>query len=84
MKIAEDLFGPEIDAAFAGVTMSEFNDGDSLRPEKQQQGDDPEPDRDAAVGGDRRDNIEIEDGDDEKKNEVPTAEHAAKMWRFGA
>src|SRR5579871_3700914 len=77
MKVAEDFFGPEINAALARITMRQFDDGDALRPKKQQQRDDPEPDRDATIGRDRRHNIEIEDGDDEKKHEVETAEDAA-------
>ena len=36
MEIAEDFFGPEIDAAFAGIAMGEFDDGDALRPEEQE------------------------------------------------
>ena len=82
MEIAEDFFGPEIDAAFARIAMREFDDGDALRPEEEDERNNPEPDSNAAVGGDRRNDVEIEDGDDEKKNEVPTAEDAAEMRRF--
>ena len=35
VKVAEDFLGPEIDAAFSGIAVSQFDDGDSLRPEKQ-------------------------------------------------
>ncbi len=80
VEVAEDFFGPEVDAAFAGIAMGEFDDGDSLRPEKKNERNDPEPDGDAAVGGDRWDDVEIEDGDDEKEDEVPTTEDAAEMW----
>ena len=82
MEVAEDFFGPEVDAAFAGIAMREFDDGDALRPEKENERDDPEPDGHAAVCGDRWDDVEIENGDDEKENEVPTAEHAAQVRRF--
>ena len=34
MKIAEDFLGPEVHAAFAGIAVREFEDGDALRPEK--------------------------------------------------
>jgi hypothetical protein len=51
VEVAEDFFGPEIDAAFAGITVSEFDHGDALRPEEEDEGDDPEPDGNAAVGG---------------------------------
>src|ERR1700731_4621808 len=68
VEIAEDFFRPEVDAAFAGITMREFNDGDALRPEEEKKGDDPEPDSDAAVGGDGRNDIQVENGDDEEEN----------------
>src|SRR5712691_6022325 len=34
VEVAEDFFGPEVDAAFAGIAMGELDDGDALRPEK--------------------------------------------------
>ena len=34
VEVAENLFGPQIDAAFAGIAVREFDDGDALRPEK--------------------------------------------------
>ena len=77
VKIAEDFFGPEVDATFAGVAMRQFDHGDALRPEEKNQGDDPQPDGYAAIGGDGRDNVEIEDRDDEEKDEVPAAQDAA-------
>ncbi len=48
---------------------------------KRTQGDDPQPDGYAAIGGDGRDNVEIEDRDDEEKDEVPAAQDAAQMGR---
>ena len=53
MKIAENFFRPEVDSAFTGITMGEFDHGDALRPEEKEERDDPEPDGDAAIGGDR-------------------------------
>ena len=82
MEVAEDFLGPKVDAAFAGIAMGEFDDGDSLRPEEKDERDDPQPDGDAAVRGDGGNDVEIEYGDDEKKNEVETAENAAQMRRF--
>src|SRR5260370_41906396 len=69
VEVAEDFFGPEVDAAFAGIAGREFDDGDALRPKEEEEGDDPEPDGDAAVGGDAGDDVEIEDGDDEEEDE---------------
>jgi hypothetical protein len=34
VEVAEDFFGPEIDAAFARVAVGEFDDRDALRPEE--------------------------------------------------
>ncbi len=73
MKIAEDFLGPEIDSAFAGIAMGQLNDGDALRPEKEQQGNEPEPNGDAAIRGDGRDDVEVKNGDDEKENQIATA-----------
>ena len=64
MKVAEDFFGPEIDAAFAGKAVGQLDYGDALGPEEKQKGDEPEPDRDATVCGDGGDNVEIEASDD--------------------
>jgi hypothetical protein len=61
VEVAEDFFGPEIDSAFAGIAVGEFDDGDALRPEEQDQRDDPKPDGDAAVGGDGGDHVQVED-----------------------
>src|ERR1700692_4406480 len=67
VEIAKDFFRPQVDAAFAGVAMGECDDGDALRPEEEDEGDDPEPDGDAAVGGDGGDDVEVEYGDYEEK-----------------
>ena len=83
MEVAEDFFGPEIDAAFAGIAVREFDDGDALRPEEKKQRDDPEPDGDAAVGGDRGDDVEIEDGDDEEQHQIAASEGADQVGLGG-
>ena len=79
VEVAEDFFGPEIDSAFAGIAMGEFDDGDALRPEEKKKGDDPEPDGDAAVGGDGGDDVEVENGDDEEEDEIAASEGADQV-----
>src|SRR5713226_944212 len=64
VEVAEDLFGPEIDAALTRITVGQFDDGDALRPEKKQQGQEPKPDGNAAVGRDGRNHVEVDDRDD--------------------
>ena len=83
VKVAEDFFRPEIDAAFAGITVGEFDDGDALRKEEKKEGDDPEPDGDAAVGGDGGNYVEIEDGDYEEKDEIAASEGADQVGLGG-
>jgi len=73
VEVAEDFFGPEIDAAFAGITVREFDDGDTLGPEEEKKRDDPKPDRDATVGCDGGDYIQIEDSDYEQQHEITAA-----------
>jgi hypothetical protein len=79
VEVAEDFFGPEVDAAFAGIAVGEFDDGDALGPEEEDEGDNPEPDGDAAVGGDGGDDVEVEDGDDEEEDEVAASEGADEL-----
>jgi len=83
VEIAEDFLGPKIDAAFTGKAVCEFDDGNALRQEEEQQRDNPEPDGDAAVGRDRRQDVEIENRDDEQEHEVALPEHALEMRLFG-
>ena len=63
--------------------MGEFDDRDALRPEEKDEGDDPEPDGDAAVGRDRGDYVQVEDGDDEEKDEIAATESADQVGRDG-
>ena len=79
VEVAEDFFGPEIDSAFAGIAVSEFDYGDALRKEEEEERDDPEPDCDPAVGGDGRDYVEIEDGNYEQENEIAAPEGADQV-----
>ncbi len=83
VEVAEDFFGPEIDSAFAGITVGEFDDGDALRPEEKDEGDDPEPDGDAAVGRDGGDDVQVEDGYYEEENEIAAPEGADEVWLGG-
>ena len=46
---------------------------------KRMQGDDPEPDGDAAVGGDGGNDVEIEDSNYEEENEVAASEGADQV-----
>jgi hypothetical protein len=83
VEVAEDFLGPEIDAALAGISVGEFDNGDALRPEEKKKRDDPEPDGDAAVGGDGGDDVEIEDGDDEEEDEIAASEDALQVRLVG-
>ena len=49
------------------------------RMEKKKKRNDPEPDGDATIRSDGRNNVEVEDGNDEEQNEVPAAEDALEM-----
>ena len=82
VKVAEYFLGPKIHAPFSRVTMSEFDYGNSLRPEEKNQGNHPQPDGDAAIGRDGGKNIQVENGDDKKKNEVPFAQNPARPVCF--
>ena len=62
-----------------GWSVLELDDGDALRPEEKYERNDPKPDCDTAVCGDRWDDVEIEDGDDEQENEVGASEDTAEM-----
>ncbi len=84
MEVAEDFFGPQVDAALAGIALCEFDDGDALRPEEKEQRDEPEPDRDSAVGGDGRNDIQIEDRDHEEQHQVPASEDSFQVRLFGS
>ena len=83
VEVTENFLGPQIDAAFAGITMRQFDHRNSLRPEKQHQRDQPEPHGDSAVRGDARNYVEIEHRDDEQRDEIPAAERTLQMNRFG-
>src|SRR5438309_9216164 len=68
VKVAEDLFRPKIDSTFTGVAMGQFDHSNSLRPEKKHERDDPQPDGDAAVSGDRGNHVEVESCDNKQQN----------------
>src|ERR1700677_124970 len=74
VKIAENLLGPEINAALARVAVRKLDDRDSLRPEEQHEGNQPEPNRDSAVRGDARNDVEVEYRNDEERDKVPASE----------
>src|SRR5580700_1353854 len=83
VKIAKDFFGPEIDSTFAGIALGKFDYGYALGPEEKDEGDDPEPDGDAAVGCDGGDDVEVEDGYYEKEDQVAASEGADEVGRAG-
>ena len=83
MEVAEDFLRPQIDAALTGIAMREFDDCDSLRPEEEEQGDDPQPDGDSAVGRNRRNDIEIENRNDKQQHKIAAPESADQMRLFG-
>src|SRR5207245_2724617 len=43
VEITEDFFGPKVNSTFSGITVSQFDYGDGLRPEEQRKRDDPQP-----------------------------------------
>jgi hypothetical protein len=63
--------------------VSKFDDGDTLRPKEQSERNDPEPDGDAAVGSNGGDDVQIEDGDYEEKDEIAAPEGADELWLGG-
>src|SRR3977135_152871 len=66
VEVTEDFLSPQVHPTFAGISMGQFDNSNSLRPEKEQQGDHPEPDGDASVGGDGGHHVQIENGDDKQ------------------
>ena len=64
MEVAEYPLGPEVHAALTGIAVRQFDNGDALRPEKEQQCQGPEPDGHAAIGRDRRNHVQVDDCDD--------------------
>ena len=82
MKISENFFRPEVYAALAWKAVRQLNHGDALRPEKEYERDDPQPDGYTAIGGDGGNDVQVEDGDNKKQNEVPPPQHAAEVRRL--
>src|SRR5271169_1500639 len=79
VEVAEHFFCPQINAAFTGVTMREFDHRDPLRPEKQEQRDQPQPDGYASVGRDAGYDIEIEYGNHKQQHQVEASEDTLQM-----
>ena len=59
--------------------MSQFDYGNALGPEEEEQGDDPEPDGDTAIGGDAGDNVQVEYGNHEEQHQIEAAEYALEV-----
>ena len=68
MKVAKYLFGPQIHPAFPWIAVRKLDHRDALRPEKQKQGDDPEPDRHAAIRRNTGNDIQIKYGDNKQQH----------------
>ena len=84
MEIAEDFLCPQINPAFTGIAVRKFDDSDSLRPEEQQQRNNPQPNRNAAIGRDGRDYIQIEYCHHKQQHQIAASEDAFEvglMWR---
>jgi hypothetical protein len=79
----EDLFSPKINAAFPGVTVSEFNNRNPLGKEKKKYGNDPQPDGNSAVGRNRRNYVQVEDGNHEQQHQIAAPEGADQMGPGG-
>src|SRR5713226_5689989 len=79
VEVSEKSFCPQVNATLAGITMCQFDDGDTLRPEKQKQCQNPQPDGNGSIGGDGRNHIEVDHRHYEQQNQVPAAEHALQM-----
>ena len=74
---------PKGNAAFSGITVSEFDDGNALRPEKKNERNNPQPDGHTAIGGDGGNHIEIENGNDEQQHQIAAPECADQMRLSG-
>jgi hypothetical protein len=59
--------------------MSQLDHRDSLRPEKKDEADNPEPDGYAAVRRNARHNVQVEYRHDEERDEVPAPECSLQM-----
>jgi hypothetical protein len=59
--------------------MSQLNHRNSLRPEKQNQTENPEPDRYAAIRRYARHNVEVEYRHNEERDKIPTPERPLQM-----
>src|SRR5450432_219522 len=83
VKVAENFFGPKINAAFARITVREFNHRDTLRPEEKHEGNQPQPDGNAAISRNRRHHVQVEYRDHKQQYEVPAAQNPLQMGLTG-
>jgi len=79
VEVAEDFLGPKVDAAFAGITGGKFDDRDTLRGKKEQQGNDPKPNGYAAVRRNGRNHVQVEHGNHEQQQQIALTENAFEM-----
>src|SRR5580704_16876480 len=83
VEVAENFLGPEINAAFPGIPVRQLDHRDALRQEKQNQRDDPQPDRDSAIRGNRRQYIQVAYIDDKQEYEVALTEYPLEVRGSG-
>ena len=63
--------------------MRKFDYGDALRPEEEEERDDPQPNGHSAVGGNGRNHIEVEDRHDKQQHEIAAPESTNQMGLSG-
>jgi hypothetical protein len=79
MEVAENFFGPEIDSALSGIAVSKFDYGDALWPEKKNKRDDPEPHRNATIGGYGGNYVQVKDRHYKEEDQVAASEDALEL-----
>src|ERR1700690_2648737 len=79
MEIAEHFLCPQIDATLSRITMGQLNHRNALRPEEQNDRNNPEPDGHAAVGRNARHDIEVEHGYNEQPDKIPAPQSAFQV-----
>src|SRR5450432_1050559 len=74
VELAENFLGPKIHAALSRIAMRQFDNGDTLGPEKHKERNNPEPNRDAAIRSNAGHHVQIEYRDNKERDKVPAAQ----------
>src|ERR1700733_11795630 len=82
VELAENFLSPEGHAAFSGIAMRQFDHGNSLRPEKQHQRNNPEPNSDAAVCSNAGQHIQVKTCYNKQRDKIPAPERSLQMRGF--